>query len=121
MQYITTADMKRAFAEHMTKHYGYSEAEAELAARDFPNPANEAFVREEMIDSVEIDGVVYERKACYADLSVRALDNARRFCFYTLYCAEDVPGQTAEEYKVARKLYQLKNLDPKDFPSEDDI
>lgn len=38
------------------------------------------------------------------------------FMFYTYYCLEDMQGHSVGEYRKARKLYQVTNIDKDDFP-----
>ena len=97
---------------------GYSEEEADVAVHDFPDPYSNPYLREEYIDTVEVDGIEYERNADCVDLTVCGIDNVPRFCFYTLYRVDDIPNHKVGEYRDARKLFQTEDLDPNDFPSE---
>ena len=120
MEYLTIDGIRRAFGEHMMKYRGYSEEEAKVAVHDFPDPYSNPYLREEYIDDVEVDGIEYERNADCVDLTVCDIDDVPRFCFYTLYCIEDIPDHKVGEYRTARKLFQIDDLDPADFPSDGD-
>ncbi len=117
-KYLRVEEIKQALAEHLIKHRGYSEEEAEVAVHDFPDPYSNPYLREDFIDTVEVDGIEYEKNADCVDLTVCGIDNVPRFCFYTLYRVDDIPNHKVGEYRDARKLFQAENLDPNDFPSE---
>ena len=119
-KYLHINGIKQAFAEHMMKYRGYSEEEAKIAVHDFPDPYRNPYLREELIDTVEVDGIEYEKNADCVDLTVCGIDNVPRFCFYTLYRVEDIPHHKVGEYLDARKLFQTEDLDPDDFPPADD-
>ena len=118
MRYLSIGEIKNAFAKHLIKYRDYSIEEAQIAVSDFPDPYNNCYLNEEFIDHVEIDGVSYEKNASSTSLWRVGMHGVPDFCFYTYYCDEDIPNHKVGEYMNARKLYQVDNLDKKDFPNK---
>lgn len=61
----------------------------------------------------------YEKNASYTMFWRIGLNDVPVFRFYTYYCTEDIPGRTVGEYMNARKLYQVEELNLRDFPYAD--
>jgi len=115
MKYLDTAGIKKSFAEHLKKYRDYSDEEAEAATSDFPNRYENCYLTEDYVDNCDIDGVGYEQNCCYCDMSIVGMD-VPPFCFYTFYREEDIENNLVGEYKSARKLFQVEDLDMADFP-----
>lgn len=114
--YLSVEEIKKAFAHHLMKYRGYSEAEAEMAVYDFPDPYSNCYLNEDFIEHVEIDGISYEKNASSTSLWRVGIEDVPEFFFYTYYRDEDIPNHKVGEYKKAQKLYQVENLDKGDFP-----
>ena len=117
MKYLSVEEVKRAFAEHLMKHRGYTAEEADMAVYDFPDPYSNCYLDEKYIGSCEIDGVAYEKDASSTALWRVGIHNVPDFFFYTYYREEDIEGRKVGEYMNARKLFQIDELDAEDFPS----
>ena len=118
MKYLNTEEIKQAFAQHLMKYRGYSVEEADIAVYDFPDPYSNCYLDEKYLDFCDIDGVAYEKNASTTALWRVGIHNVPNFCFYTYYRKEDIEGRTVGEYMNARKLFQIDDLDAKDFPLE---
>jgi hypothetical protein len=121
MKYLDNEGIRKAFAKHLIKHRGYTKEEAAMATFDFPDPYNNPYLCEEYICEETIDGVEYEKNACYTELWKCGITDVPMFRFYTYYAIEDIPNHQVGEYMEARKIYQIDNLDDEDFPSEEDL
>lgn len=115
---LDISGIKQAFAEHMKKYRGYSEEEAAIAVSDFPNPYHNCYLVETYLEDCEIDGVGYEKNACYTAFWRIGLKDVPMFRFYTYYRNEDIPNHLVGEYMEARKLFQVDELDLSDFPKD---
>ena len=115
MNYLKVDEVKAAFGNHLTACLGYSKAEVSLAVSDFPDPYANCYLNEEFVGKCVIDGEEYEQYASYTAFERIGID-APPFCFYTFYCKADIPNSTDGEYRNARKLYQVDDLDDSDFP-----
>lgn len=116
MKYLSVEEIKKAFAKHLRKHRGYSVKEAEMAVSDFPDIYSNCYLDEKYIGSCEIDGVAYNKYASNTDLWRAGIHNVPNFFFYSYYREEDLKGGTVGDYMNARKLFQVDDLDVKDFP-----
>ena len=115
MNYLKVEEIKEAFGNHLTAYLGYSKGEVAVAVSDFPDPYTNCYLNEEYVAVCEIEGEVYEQYASYTAFERMGID-APPFCFYTFYCKADIPTSRVGEYKNARKLYQVEDLDDSDFP-----
>lgn len=118
MKYLNIDEIKQAFAEHLIKYRGYTAEEADMAVYDFPNPYSNCYLDEDYIGLCEIDGVAYKQYASNTVLWRAGIHGVPNFFFYTYYREEDVKNRTVGEYMKARKLFQVDDLDPEDFPKE---
>lgn len=121
MNYLDINGIKDAFAKHLMKHCGYSKSEAQIAVSDFPDPYCLPYLDEEYICNETIDGEEYEKNASYTSFWKCGIQGIPMFRFYTFYAIDDIPNRTVGEYKNARKLYQIDDLNEDDFPSEEDL
>ncbi len=121
MTYLDLQGIKDAFAKHMMAHRGYSEEEAQIAVSDFPDPYTLPYLDEEFICEETVDGKDYEKNASYTSFWKCGIDDVPMFRFYTLYDVEDLPNHTVGEYRNARKLFQIEDLDDDDFPSVESV
>jgi hypothetical protein len=120
MKYLDTNGIRNAFAKHLIEHRGYTKDEAAMATFDFPDPYNLPYLCEEYVGEEMIDGINYEKDACYTELWRCGISDVPMFRFYTYYAIDDIPNHQVGEYMEARKIYQVDDLDEEDFPSEDD-
>lgn len=116
MKYLNTEEIKQAFARHLMEHRGYTEDEADMAVSDFPDPYSNCYLDEDYIGECEIDGIEYNQYASHTDLWRVGIFNVPNFMFYAYYRKEDIAGGTVGDYMKARKIYQVDDLDPNDFP-----
>lgn len=117
MIYVTEKEVKKRFAQHLMMHCFYSEAEADLAVSDFPDPYSNCYLGEEYVGPCVIDGIEYSKCASYTNLArVMGMYDIPDFYFYTYYRSEDLAGGTVGDSMRARKLYQLDDLNKSDFP-----
>ena len=117
MSYLELDGIKAAFAEHMMMHRGYSREEADMAVSDFPDPYSNCYLDEDFVGDCEIDGEEYGQYACYTNLWRVGIVGMPEFRFYTYYRRSDIPNNRVGEYKKAKKLYQIDDLDKADFPN----
>ena len=115
MSYLNLDEIKAEFGNHLTAHLGYSKAEVAIAVSDFPDPYSNCYLNEEFVGKFVIDGEEYEQYASYTNFERVGIE-APAFCFYTFYCKADLPNSNVGEYRKARKLYQVEDLDDTDFP-----
>jgi hypothetical protein len=104
MKYLSIEEIKQAFAKHMMKYRGYTSEEAEIAVSDFPDPYSNCYLDEKYIGSCWINGVEYDKYASNTDLWRVAIHNVPNFFFYAYESAD------------GHKLYQVDDLEVKDFP-----
>ena len=121
MKYLDVKGIKEAFAMHLIKYRGYTRSEAFEAVSDFPDPYNLPYLDEEFLEGVTIDGIDYEKNASAVRLWKCGIDDVPMFCFYTYYACNDVPDQTVRQYRKARKLFQIEDLNMDDFPSDNNM
>ncbi len=114
--YFDLAGIKHEFGEHLRKYLGYSDIEIEIAVDDFPDPYEACYLCETHVDDCTIDGEKYEKCATLADFGILDVD-APNFCFFTYYRKADIRRHTVAQYKKAKKLYSLSDIDYDEFVS----
>ena len=119
MEYLDTAGIRRAFAAHLIQYRGYTDEEADVAVSDFPD-GQLPYLFSDYIGECKIEGEPYYMDASHTSLWLVGLDDVPDFCFYTYYRVADIPNHTGAEYAAARKLYQTEDLDPDDFPGNEE-
>ena len=115
MTYLTTDDIKRAFADHLMLHRGYTEEEASMAVSDFPD-GNIPYLISDYVGECEIDGEQYYKEACHTMLWLVGIVDVPDFKFYRYYRMADIPTHKAGEFYAAKKIYQIEDLNEEDFP-----
>lgn len=118
MKYLSVDEIKKAFADHLMKHRGYTAEEADMAVFDFPDPYSNCYLDEEYEGSCEIEGIAYEKNITTTALWRVGMHNVPDFRFYTYYREEDIESHTVGAYMNARKLFRIADSDEEDLSQE---
>jgi len=112
MKLLTKEEFKPYLYDNM-----YANGCEGLALRDpdFPNPYDCCYVFQDYVNDVEIDGKTYELRACHTNYMYMLGYEGDTLRFYMYIETPEDFCNTVGEYIEANKLYQIEDLDPKDF------
>ena len=114
MKPISREDLKEKLIDHLVKYCDCSEENARIAVGEFVGPFHNLYLNKQLIPEFTdvFKGEKYELVVAYTKEYVGNIYVKPQFTFFVFYRSSDVPNHTDEEYKKAKRIYMITDLQP---------